>query len=357
MNERGILVHIVVWNEVTPAFDKVIESILDACQNFPNSSVEITDNGSCPSTAQTLREFVSRFPAVKLYRNESNLGFCGAHNQAVSRFLCSTLDHILVLNPDTRLTPEAIDHLVEALHSTPGAELATPKILRCDESLAALAPPIIDAAGMEFFSSFRHFDRGGGTIDRGQYNGRELVFGGTGACLLVSRQGVERLLLPRLSSSDGVLLALYPQLAEGLETRAQLFDEAFFAYREDADLAMRAATLGIRCVYEPAALVFHVRRVTPERRAELPSELNRLSVRNRFLLQMNHWNWSWPLRVWVHGLIIRNVLVVLGVILREHSSFSGLWEAVRLAPRAFEQRSALRRKTQNTALARLHERT
>ena len=40
------------------------------------------------------------------------------------------------------------------------------------------------------------------------------------------------------------------------------FDERFFAYYEDADLAWRARMRGWRCVYEPTAIVYHVHSAT-----------------------------------------------------------------------------------------------
>src|SRR5262249_40916657 len=70
-------------------------------------------------------------------------------------------------------------------------------------------------------------------------------------------------------------------------------DEQFFAYREDADLAWRAQLMGWRCVYTPHAVAWHVRRVTPERRKELPTEINWHSIKNRFLMRAK--NISWPL--------------------------------------------------------------
>jgi N-acetylglucosaminyl-diphospho-decaprenol L-rhamnosyltransferase len=41
-----------------------------------------------------------------------------------------------------------------------------------------------------------------------------------------------------------------------------LFDESFFAYYEDVDLAWRARLMGWRCLYVPTARVFHVHSAT-----------------------------------------------------------------------------------------------
>jgi hypothetical protein len=179
----------------------------------------------------------------------------------------------------------------------------------------------------------RHFDRGSGEIDSGAYERVEEVFGATGACVLLSRECISTLALsPRVS--DEPVWKLYPALRDGVESRVRLFDEAFFAYREDADLSWRAGRMGWRCVYTPAAVATHVRVVTPERRSELPAILNRLSVRNRFLLQLNNWDLSCGIASLLCGVLLRNIVVILGVLLRERSSVPGLVEALRLAPRA-----------------------
>jgi len=72
--------------------------------------------------------------------------------------------------------------------------------------------------------------------------------------------------------------------------------------------------------------------VTPERRSALPAEINRYSVRNRFLLRLKNqsmglaWRYAWP------GLR-RDAQVVGYVLLREWSSIPGLLDVVRLLPK------------------------
>jgi GT2 family glycosyltransferase len=68
----------------------------------------------------------------------------------------------------------------------------------------------------------------------------------------------------------------------------EIFDEDFFAYREDADLAWRGCLFGYRALYAPDALAHHVRRVTPDRREQLPASINMHSVKNRFLLRLKN---------------------------------------------------------------------
>jgi GT2 family glycosyltransferase len=141
------------------------------------------------------------------------------------------------------------------------------------------------------------------------------------------------LCIPKTISDESVY-AIYPQLRAEASQRTQLFDEAFFAYREDADLSWRARRKHWRCWYEPRARAAHVRVVTPERRGSLPAILNRYSVRNRFLLQLNNWRLRDGVLFFLWGIIVRNLMVFFGVLLWERSSLEGIKEARMLARRA-----------------------
>ena len=59
----------------------------------------------------------------------------------------------------------------------------------------------------------------------------------------------------------------------------EFFDNDFFAYREDADVAWRAQLLGWQCLYTPDAVAWHVRAVTPRNRRALSAAINRHSVK------------------------------------------------------------------------------
>jgi GT2 family glycosyltransferase len=98
--------------------------------------------------------------------------------------------------------------------------------------------------------------------------------------------------------------------------------------------------LGWKTRYEPRSHGFHIRFVTPERRAKLPAEINSWSVRNRFLMQLNNLSLRAHARS-LHLILLRNLLVVFGVLLSERTSAGALKEAWRLAPRALKRRREL----------------
>lgn len=332
----GVFVSIVSYNSAA-YLRGCIDSLLNQT-GFAvgkNLFVQVTDNASSDTSVELVRDAYSG--CVKLVQNSANLGFCGGHNQGAQAFLESPAHFLLILNPDVKLQPDMLQILAGALEKDPRAGAACPRLMRCNESLEPLVPPQFDSTGMFMTPSLRHFDRGSGELDQGQYRTREYVFGGTGACLLLKRECVLDLLVD-LDAPGSEVLRVYPQLADFRDSRAQLFDEAFFAYREDADLAWRAQLFGWNCLYEPAAVALHKRVVVPERRRSLPPELNRLSVRNRFLLQLNNASLSLGLRPLLEGLLVRNLLVVLGVMATERSSLSAFREALLLRKRAWSRR-------------------
>jgi len=179
---------------------------------------------------------------------------------------------------------------------------------------------VIDSTGIVMLPSQRHLDRGADREDTGQYARAEEVFGASGAAAVYRRA-----------------------MLEDTRVGAEYFDEDFFAYREDADLAWRAQLLGWSCLYVPDAVARHGRRVTPERRAGLPAAINYYSVRNRFLLRLKNQTAGHALRFLVPA-VSRDLQVIGYVLLREHSSLGALRDVIRLWPRTWAKRRAIMAK-------------
>ena len=191
--------------------------------------------------------------------NESNVGFAAGQNQAIR---ASTGEWVLCLNPDVVLSPDFVSQLVAAGEAHPRRRQLCGKLLRWDPAAEQHKTNIIDSTGIYFTRNMRHLDRGAEETDNGQYDRVQYVFGASGAAAMFRREFIE-----------------------AVSVEGQFFDEEFFAFREDGDLAWRAQVMGWKCLYTPAAVAWHVRRVTPERRADLPLVINWHSVKNRFLMR------------------------------------------------------------------------
>jgi GT2 family glycosyltransferase len=155
------------------------------------------------------------------------------------------------------------------------------------------------------------------------------VFGASGAAAMYRRAMLDDARTPGGSVMRGGNGTPGGNAALNVDAGSEYFDEDFFAYREDADLAWRAQLLGWNCVYVPDAVARHGRRVTPERRSALPAAINYYSVRNRFLLRMKNQTAGHALRFLLPTLA-RDLQVIGYVLLKERSSLGALGDVCRL---------------------------
>jgi GT2 family glycosyltransferase len=265
--------------------------------------VVVVDNASSDHSADTV-EAHSRSLPLRLLRRGSNTGFAVAANDGIG---LTRSPWILLLNPDCAPRADYTARLLTAIEACPQADrvaAATGKLLRAED--AELAPGgTVDSAGMVVLPSGRHLDRGAGIADDGRFDQRAWVFGGTGAAILLRRSALEDVAYP-----DG-----------------DVFCSSFFAYREDAELAWRLQWRGWHCLYVHTAVAGHRRGFRPEDGRRGHRDVNRHSVRNRFLLRIHCADaaWHWRFLPWWLG---RDLLVVAACCTIERSSlaaFSDLW--------------------------------
>ncbi len=339
-----IFVSLVLYNSVENhginVVSKAIQSILN--QDFftlgSNLHLLISDNASTDNALLDLPQIFHE-QDIEYLKHEYNLGFAGAHNIAAKKFLESGYDYFLLYNPDVRVEKSCFGRLIRAIELSEQFGFATPKLYRADESLNPHSEKILDAAGMYITDSLRHFDRGSNEKEVENFNRECLVFGGTGACLLMKKEFVRSVALEESNCLE--LQKIYPKICEKISEMHPFLDNAFFAYREDADLAWRAQLLGWKCIYVPSAIGYHKRVVLPENRSDLDEEINSMSVRNRFLLQLNNWSPKFSFFSILKGFILRNLLVILAISIKETSSIPALIDAVKLSKRAVKRRKEL----------------
>lgn len=308
-----VSVTLVTWNSA-----RFIEHSLKTLAQQQHQALEVivVDNGSTDATPDLLRR--SSVPN-HVHFNPDNRGFAAGQNQAMAKSLG---DVVLVLNPDALLTPSFVRAALEGFAAAPQVGMVAPKLRRTTDTFDLPSPgeAYIDSAGMFLTASLRHFDRGAGERDHGQYERRVRVFGPTGAAAFYRRD-----------------------LIEDVKVEGEFFDELFFAYREDADLAWRARLLGWDCVYVPDAVAYHMRQARPELGRKLPAPINRHSVKNRFLMRIKNITPDLYARVLVPT-TLRDLMVVAGVLTIERQSLPALVSVARNLPRLLRARREIQRR-------------
>jgi GT2 family glycosyltransferase len=177
--------------------------------------VVVVDNASTDGTAELLAD---RFPHVRALRLDENLGFGRAVNRGVE--LVET-DAVVLVNNDTVCEPAFLERLLEPL-AEDGVAMVAGVLLQHDR------PGLVDSAGIELDVTLRSWDVAWNAPD-GKLPDAEPVgpCGGAAAYRTAAFRG------------------------------AGGFDETFFAYWEDVDLALRLRLAGHRCVRAAGARALH----------------------------------------------------------------------------------------------------
>lgn len=193
--------------------------------------VFVVDNASPDDTAQMVAE---RFPWVDLEASSDNLGFGRANNHAFAR---TDAPYVLVLNPDTRITVDALRAMRDQMER--------------DDSIGILSPRVQDADGRDDPNTRRGFPTLWGTF-----------CAVTGLARRLRNRASQRYTMGWIAPDEtaeveAVSGAVMLCRADALRaTRG--FDERFFMYGEDIDLCLRTHAFGWRVLYWPQTTVIHL---------------------------------------------------------------------------------------------------
>ncbi len=218
--------------------------------NYSNFSLLLVDNGSADGVVDQVN---AQFPEVKVICNGSNLGFVEGNNIGIRYALEQNADYIFLLNNDTVVDLEILNHFLNAMQANPQLGVVGPKILNYYH------PETIESAGGKTSLRFsRSFAIGYGQKDQGQYDRDELVDFVSG-CAFFARTDIFE--------------------------HVDLFDKRYFAYYEDIDICYKLQKQGYQLGYVHQAKVWH--KVSEATGGYKNANALFWSTRNRFLFVFN----------------------------------------------------------------------
>lgn len=185
--------------------------------------VVLVDNGSDALQQQALREGVAGHTLRELeyVQAQTNTGFAAASNRAIEILLDDArIRRILMLNNDAELVDGGLSALLAHADECPDADMIGAGMYRFD------APNEVDSLGIAMYASALGSNR----KERG-----DRLLGPTGGLALYSRKMLE------------VLRARH----------GMIFDERFFCYAEDTDVALRARLLGFDTAFLDQCVALH----------------------------------------------------------------------------------------------------
>ena len=180
----------------------------------------VLDNASGDNLAASVRE---RFPAVRLINQAWRAGFSANQNQIIRT---TRSRYVFVLNPDTQVPAGTVDGMVDYLDAHPNVAVVGPLIRGFDGTQQGSAWRLISIP-VQFVWAFT-LGKFGAVVSHGRKPRR--VGAVSASAMLVRRNAFE---------SVG------------------LFDEAYFMYSEEADLAKRLDRLGLERHYLSQVEVLH----------------------------------------------------------------------------------------------------
>lgn len=120
LSQKALGIVIVSWN-VREALLANLRSVFES--STKDFEVIVVDNDSSDGTVEAVR---AAFPIVQIIENHDNLGFAKACNQGIA---ASHARHVLLLNPDMRVAPDALEKTIEYLDSHPDVAVLGPKLI------------------------------------------------------------------------------------------------------------------------------------------------------------------------------------------------------------------------------------
>lgn len=269
-------------------------------QDYPAFEVIIIDNGSTDDSLSWLQR---HYPQVTIKPQADNVGFCVANNLGIR---ASQGQYIILLNNDTTVAPGFISALIDAATSQPEVGMVASQIV-FDHT-----PHRLDSAGIEVDYAGVAWNRHLGQPVVNEPTAFVELFGPSGAAGLYKR-------------------AMLDQIG--------LFDEDYFMYYEDVDLAWRGRRAGWRCLYAPQARVAHVHSGTAGQQSALKSYL---LGRNRIWTIIKNYPASSLWRYWPALMMVDLAAIGYGVaILRQSAALRGRLAGWAALPRFLGKRRQL----------------
>jgi GT2 family glycosyltransferase len=222
-----------------------------AAQTQAAAEIVVVDNGS---TDGTLEWLAREAPQARVLAQGRNTGFAMAANRGL---LAAPSEFVALLNTDVVLAPDWIEIMATRLAAEQGCASVACKMVRLGSET------VLDDCGDVLRRDGVCEQRGHGRRDDGRWDAPGEVFGACAGAALYRRSAVRE---------------------------AGGFDERFFSYLEDVDLALRLQLGGWRCAYEPRAVARHAGGGSSD---QLSTPVAYWTARNTVLLLSKYWPARW----------------------------------------------------------------
>ena len=218
-----ISIIIVNWNTrdlLLECLDSIFKTV-----NGLTFEVFVVDNASTDGSVMTVR---NKYPNITIIENKKNLGFAVANNQALKRIKGR---YALLLNTDVLLTEGAIKSFYDFMEASPYAGIACGQLLNNDglkqnsiSNFPSLLSLLLNETILRILLPNKFPSK------RREYSSPIEIDSCIGACMIIRKKAIDEV---------------------------GLFDEKYFFFFEETDLAYRMKQVGWKTYFVPTVMIFH----------------------------------------------------------------------------------------------------
>jgi GT2 family glycosyltransferase len=264
----------------------------------------VVDNASTDGSADDIE---IRYANTKLVRLDQNRGFAIGNNIGIAEV--GDCDWIALVNPDAFPEPKWLETLLESARSCPDYTFYASRMMSNSNQT------ILDGAGDVYHTSGAAWRRGHGRSYQAGDLEKTEVFGACAGAALYRREAF---------------------------VEVNGFDEKYFCYFEDVDLAFRLRLAGHRCLYVPDAVVYHVGSATSGgERSDFTTYHGQRNLLWTYVKNMP----SPLLCLYLPQHILLNFAALFGYSLRGQARviWKAKWDALKGLPRILKERRGVQR--------------
>ncbi len=294
--------------------EKFIEKLLDSIskQTYQDFEVIVIDNNSKDKTLEIIKDKTKDLSfSLKLLALNENFGYTIAVNKGIKE---ASGEFILILNQDVYLSNSFLENALKGFYDK-NTGFVSGKILRFDKKT-------IDSTGQFLSLSLYPIERDYNKIDSKYIKREKTIFSVCGAVAFYKKEMLEKI---RIDD--------------------EYFDEDYFMFFDDIDLAWRANILGWKGVYIENAVAYHYRSGTLTKKGKIFLTLKRSSfiqyhiIKNRYLTLIKNARIS---QVILHlPFIIMRDIVYLFIIMIKPSIIKQIIKSYSIFKKAFLKRKKI----------------
>jgi GT2 family glycosyltransferase len=218
---------IVNWNS-KDYLRKCLQTVQSTCADL-SPQVVVVDGGSFDGCGEML---AAEFPETEFIQSRENLGFGKSNNLGFERI---SGDVLLLLNPDTELTPGAVQEMLAALERLPKPGIIGVRLHRSDGVLQTSCVQRLPTPLVEFLSA-----------DVLQKAFSKAPIWGT-------REAFNAMAPVEVESVTGACMLMYSATFRAVGG----FSKQYFMYGEDLDLCFKVRRLGLKIYHIPTIAIMH----------------------------------------------------------------------------------------------------